>query len=370
LLPDNDLRHFGVMRNIYRSLLLILAGATQRELARYVRYLKTENRILRSKLPTRVDVTPRERNRLIRFGAKLGRAMNELITIVHPDTLRRWIREDRKGYKRTDNRGRRRTAEDIRKLILLLAKDNGWGYTRILGELRKLHIRSVCRNTVKNILKANGTDTGPKRGLGTWDEFIKIHAATLWQCDFFTKRIVTPKGLRDAFVLVFLQVKTRRVVITLATQHPNEAWMTEQAAAFLKYVKTTKLGADIVMHDRDGKFTASFDQSLKAGGLRVHRTPYRSPNTVAFVERFIQTIKQECLHFFVVFGERNLNYLISEFVQHYHEERPHQGLDNERPVRKGYQRKTADEPSSVSPSAIGCKRRLGGLLKHYYRKAA
>jgi putative transposase len=359
------------MRNIYRSLLLILAGATQRELARYVRYLKTENEILRSKLPARVVVTPRERNRLIRFAAKLGRGLNELVTIVHPDTLRRWIREERKGRKPPPTkRGRRPTAEQIRRLILKLAKDNGWGYTRILGELRKLCIRSVCRNTVKNILRANGIDTGPKRGLGTWDEFIKIHVATLWQCDFFTKRIVTPKGLRDAFVLVFLHVQTRRVFVTPATLHPNEAWVKEQAAAFLKHAKKAKLGADIVMHDRDGKFTATFDEVLKAGGLRVQRTPYRSPNTVAFVERFIQTIKYECLHFFVVFGERHLNYLIDSYIAHYHEERPHQGLDNELPVRRGYRRKTVDEPSSVPLSEIGCKHRLGGLLKHYYSKAA
>jgi putative transposase len=359
------------MRNIYRSLLLILAGATQRELARYVRYLKTENKILRSKLPTRVDITPRERNRLIRFGAKLGRALNELVTIVHPDTLRRWIREDRKGRRRpVPKRGRRRTADNIRKLILMLAKDNGWGYMRILGELRKLNIRSVCRNTVKNILKVNGFDTGPKRGLGTWDEFIKIHAATLWQCDFFTKRIVTPKGLRDAFVLVFLHVQTRRVFVTPATQHPGEAWVKKQAEVFLKHVKKTKLGADIVMHDRDTKLTASFDTALTAGGLRVQKSPFRSPNTCAFIERFIHTIRQECLHFFIVFGERHLNYLVGQFIQHYHEERPHQGLDNVVPVRKGYQRKTTDEPSSVPLSAIGCTTRLGGLLKHYYRKAA
>jgi putative transposase len=252
----------------------------------------------------------------------------------------------------------------------MLAKRNGWGYTRILGELRKLNIRSVCRTTVKNILKEFGYDTGPKRGLGTWDEFIKIHAATLWQCDFFSKRIVTAKGLRDAFVLVFLHVQSRRVFLSPATRHPNEAWVKAQAASFLKHVKKSRIGADIVMHDRDGKFTASFDEALKAGGLRVQRTPYRSPNTVAFVERFIQTIKYECLHYFVVFGERRLNYLCDQFVQHYHIERPHQGLDNIVPIRKGYQRKTTDEPDAVPLAAVGCKSRLGGLLKHYYRKAA
>src|SRR5262245_7487488 len=141
------------MWNIYQSLLLIIAGATQRDLARYVRYLKIENQILRSKLPTRVEITPQERNRLVRFGAKLGGAIRELVTIVHPDTLRRWIREDRKGRKTARaKRGRPRTAAELRKLIVKLAKDNGWGYTRIMGELRKMNIRSVCRNTIKNIL--------------------------------------------------------------------------------------------------------------------------------------------------------------------------------------------------------------------------
>jgi putative transposase len=183
------------MRNIYRSLLLILTAATQKELARYVAYLKAENKILRSRLPERVVVEPTERRRLVRLGAKLGRALDELVTIVHPGTLRRWIREDAKTTKRPRGKvGRRRTGEEIRKLILKLAKANNWGYTRILGELRKLNIRAVSRNTVKNILKENGYDPGPQRGHGTWDEFIKIHAATLWQCDFVSKRIVTPKG--------------------------------------------------------------------------------------------------------------------------------------------------------------------------------
>jgi len=115
------------MRNIYRSLLLLIAGATQKELARQVRYLKLENEILRGKLPARVPVTPQERNRLVRFGSKLGRALDELVTIVHPGTLRRWIREARKRRAMSAPRGRRRTAEDIRRLILKLAQENGWG---------------------------------------------------------------------------------------------------------------------------------------------------------------------------------------------------------------------------------------------------
>lgn len=200
------------MKNLYQRLLLMIAGATQLELARHVRYLKIENEILRSKLPKRVPVTPKEQNRLVKFGAKLGKALSELVTIVHPDTLRRWIRDaQQKAKKKPVKKGRPRTQEQIRELILKLARENDWGYTRILGELRKLGIKAVSRNTVKNILKAHGLEPGPQRGAGTWDEFLKIHGATLWQCDFYAKKVLTLKGMRDLYLLIFLHVESRRV---------------------------------------------------------------------------------------------------------------------------------------------------------------
>ena len=358
------------MRNIYTKLLLLIAGATQNELARQVSYLKVENQILRSKLPKRVTVTAQERNRLVRFGARLGRALGELVLIVHPDTLRRWIRESRQRRNLKPAKvGRKPTAESIRKLIVKLARETGWGYTRILGELKKLGIRSVSRNTVKRILIANGLDPGPKRGVGTWDEFLRIHAATLWQCDFMSVRTLTHKGFRDLFLLVFLHVESRRVFLSPATYHPNEAWVCDQARAFARHVKQSVLGADIVIHDRDGKFPAKFDATLKAAGLRVQKAAYRSPNTVAFVERFNQTLRQELLDHFVVFGERHLNHLCSVFVDYYHRLRPHQGKDNELLVTK---RKRRREPSAdvISLSKVRCQTQLGGLLKHYYRTAA
>ncbi len=368
------------MKNLYQRLLLLIAGVTQRELARHVRYLKIENEILRSKLPKRVPVTLKEQNRLVKLGAKLGRALGELVTIVHPDTLRRWIRESKASAKKKPApKGRPRTQEQIRELILKLARENDWGYSRILGELRKLGIQAISRNTVKNILKANGLDPGPKRGAGTWDEFLKIHAATLWQCDFYAKKVLTLKGFRDLYLLIFLHVETRRVFIAPATYHPNEAWVKQQAEAFLEHAKEARLGTAMVMHDRDTKFTASFDEVLRAGDVQVQKTAYRSPNTVAFVERFIQTLQQECLDYFVVFGERHMNHLVSEMVDHYHEERPHQAKENdplihpstEPPKKKPKGRKAAAPPPDVvSIGEIRCRQRLGGLLKHYSRKAA
>lgn len=133
------------------------------------------------------------------------------------------------------------------------------------------------------------------------------------------------------------------------------------------------------MHDRDTKFTASFDDGLKAGGVQVQKTAPRSPNTVAFVERFIQTLQQECLDYFVVFGEQHLNHLVAEMVARNHEERPHQAKANDLLIRaasappkqtpKG-RRKSAPPPDVVPLGNIQCRTRLGGLLKHYSRKAA
>ena len=361
-------------RNVYTSLMLVIAGASQKELARQVSYLKAENQILRSRLPKRVILTEREKNRLIRFAKNLGSALNELATIVHPATIRRWIREasDRKS-KKPSKAGRPRTAEQIEKLILKLAKDNGWGYTRILGELRKLGIESVTRNTVKNILKRNGYDPGPQRGPGTWDEFLKRHAKTMWQCDFYAKRVVSKKGLRDLYVMVFLHLETRRVFITPGTYHPNEAWVLEQAEAFKDFTKQEKLPCKLLMHDRDTKFTKSFDEKFDSRSQEVKISAYRSPNTCAYVERFIQTLQQECLDHFIVFGQDHFNHLCSEYVAHYHEERPHQSLDNgllPHPKRRKGKKHLKEDTKTIRLSDIRCNERLGGLLKHYSHKKA
>ncbi|MCU0880794.1 MAG: hypothetical protein MUF06_23745, partial [Pirellulaceae bacterium] len=131
------------MTNIFQSLLLVIAGATQKELARQIKFLKVENQILRSKLPKRITITPKERHRLVKFAQKLGgKVLRQLTTIVAPSTLLTWIRDEKKGKKKTPvKRGRRRTPDEIRKLVLKLARENEWGYTRILGELKKLGIR-------------------------------------------------------------------------------------------------------------------------------------------------------------------------------------------------------------------------------------
>ena len=149
--------------------------------------------------------------------------------------------------------------------------------------------------------------------------------------------------------------------------------MKEQAEAFLKHVEKRRIETTIVMHDRDTKFTASFDDILESAGLEVKKAVHRSPNSNAFVERFIQTLQQECLDYFIVFGEQHMDHLVSEMASYYHEERPHQSKDND-PLLPGTPatepKKKESSPDVVSIAQIGCRPRLGALLKHYYRKAA
>jgi putative transposase len=355
------------MPNPVQRLLILLAHATDRELARQVQYLKNENRVLRARLPKHIMTTPAERARLLKYGRPVGLAINQLITIVVPGTFHRWVREA-KGQKRKKvaKIGRPKKPLDIKKLILRIARDTGWGYTRVLGEIRKLTRHRISRQTVANIMREAGLEPGPKRGEKTWDEFLRMHSATLWQCDFFAKRTWTLRGLRYLYVLVFLNVATRKVFVTKATEHPNTTWVVERAGEFIRYARENRLGVDLVFHDADRKFARDFDDSLRKKGLRPRRLRPRSPNLNTFVERWIQSIQIECLNHFLVLGAAHLDYLVQEFVTHYHEDRPHQGLGNKL-VRPG-----KPPPDDVIPGLqeIACRERLGGLLKSYERRAA
>jgi putative transposase len=356
------------MPNPVQSLLILLAHATDRQLARQVQYLKNENRVLRARLPERIMTTPAERSRLLKYGRPLGPAINQLITIVVPGTFHRWVREA-KGQKpkKAGKIGRPKKPIDLKTLILKIARDTGWGYTRVLGEIRKLTRHRISRQTVANIMREAGLEPGPKRGEKTWDEFLRIHGATLWQCDFFTKRVWTLRGLRYLYVLVFLNVATRKVFVTKATEHPNAQWVAERAAEFCRYAGDQKLGIDLIFHDADRKFGKALDDTLRQRGLRPRRLRPRSPNLNAFVERWIQAIQIECLDHCVVLGAAHLDHLVQEFVAHYHEERPHQGLDNKLIVPG---KPPPQDETVPSLHQVVCRERLGGLLKHYERRAA
>lgn len=166
-----------------------------------------------------------------------------------------------------------------------LARENAWGYTRILGELAKLGV-TTSRSNIVNILREAGIRPQPRRSVQSWSEFITAHAETLWQCDFFSRHIVTLTGMRQCFALVFLHVATRRVFVSPCAFNPTAEWMKAQAGAFIAHAKSVNLPTSYLIRDNDGMFTDPFDETLKAAGCEVERTAVRAPNMNAFVARF------------------------------------------------------------------------------------
>ncbi len=205
-------------------------------MSKYVQYLKEENKILRARIPGQIHTRPSERERLIKFGKALGRAIEALITIVSVSTFYRWIRDGEE--KTTKNpKGGQRKPQEIRELVIQIAKATGFGYTRIIGEIRKLGIKGISRQTVRNILKEEGIEPGPDRTSDSWEEFLTRHKNTLWGCDFFSVKTITARGLREMYVLVFLCLESREAIVSTATEHPNSVWVVKQTEAFVEQTK-------------------------------------------------------------------------------------------------------------------------------------
>ncbi len=354
------------MTGWFSPFLFYLSRCTENELRWQIEFLKAENEMLRRRVPKkRIFLKQEERERLLKLGAAIGPGVSRLITIVHQRTYQRWVHEKNSG-KAVKKMGRPRTMESIREIVIRLASETGWGYRRILGELKKLRIHSVSRSTIKNILQEEGIKPSPKRGRGTWDEFLKLHVDTLWQVDFFSKMIWTPTGLRQAFVLAFIHVGTRRVFCSPCSFKPDAKWMVGQAHAFVEQAREADLRIEYLVRDRDGMYVQEFDQVFKDIGCRVKPTAPQSPNQNAFIERWIKSIKFEALNFFVVFGKKHLDYIVSSYLGFYNEVRPHQSLDNRPLIGKWSE---VDEPLTEDEQII-CHERLGGLLRHYERVAA
>lgn len=359
------------MARLLHPLLLLVARATEKELVRYVEYLKAENRILRGKLPKRITVTLAERAKLVKLGLRLGPAIKKLIAIVHPQSFARWIREMKRG--RTPGKaGRPRKPEEIRELILRMAKDIGWGTKRILGELRKLCIRNISRSTVRRILQDNGFEPGPERGRGTWYDFVQRHFKTLWACDFFTTKVWTLRGPVTFYVLFFIHVHTRRVHIAGMTTNPDGTWMAQQARNLGMFFGDLPAGQKptYIVRDRDTKFTTQFCSILENDGIQFVEIAARSPNMNPFAERWIQSIRRECLDHFFIFGEKHLRFLLKTYLDYYLRFRPHQGVGNV--TLPAAQSPPAAEPESTDTphGEVVCQEWLGGLLRHYERRAA
>ncbi|XHR30482.1 MAG: integrase core domain-containing protein [Chthoniobacteraceae bacterium] len=349
-------------------LLVFLLHMTQSIMLRQIAYLKAENAVLRSRVPKNVQTTPAERALLVRLGAPLGNAIQERLSLVHYKTFQRWVRDETKPATEKAKRppGRPPVSPNVEELILRFAKENGWGYARIQGELKKLGI-IVAANTIKKVLIKNGFHPSPGRTKGDWDRFIQRHIDTLWATNFFTKDVWTGFGKVTYYVLFFIHVGTRRVRVAGMTVQPNGPWVEQQARNLVYDLAERGEKASYLIRDGDTKFTGKFDEIFKSEGIKVKKLPYRSPNLNAFAERYVQSIKQECLDHFIVFGEQHLEHLIREYEHHYNTVRPHQGLGNR---TLGVALIPPPGSGPPDPSEVECESRLGGLLQHYYRKVA
>src|SRR2546426_4763636 len=355
---------------ILQVIIAMVAGWINRHQQQVIAYLQEENRVLKSKLPGgRLRLSDTERRRLAKLAHPLGcKRLKHLATLATPDTLMRWykrlIADKFDGSKTRKELGRPRVCEEIEQLVMRMAEENPtWGYRRIQGALANLG-HHIDKLTVRNILRRHHIDPAPKRREGgmSWTQFIKMHWEVLAATDFFSVEVATWHGLVTYYVLVVMELNTRRVEIAGITPHPGAAFMQQCARQLTDHFDGFLLGKRYLIHDRDTKFTEVFDQLLRDSGVEPVVLPPRSPNLNAHCERFVRSIKEEVLSRMIFMGEASLRYALNQFLSHYHAERNHQGLGNEL---------IAPEPEVGGQTGQVVRReRLGGLLSYYERQAA
>src|SRR6266498_4533408 len=323
---------------ILHVLIAMVAGWIQQHQQQVITYLIEENRILKGQLGgRRLRLTDTERRRLAALAHPLGRKrLKDIATIATPDTLLRWYRRliarkfDGSSHRR--KLGRPLVAEESESLAVQMAEENpSWGYRRIQGALANLG-HHIDKLTVRNILRRHHMEPAPQRrkgGMG-WVQFLTMHWEVLAATDFFTVAVATWHGLVTYYVLVVMELATRRVQVAGITSHPSAAFMQQCARQWTDPCDGFLLGKRYLIHDRDTKFTQAFDALLKDRGVEPILLPPRSPNLNAHCERFVRSIKEEALEHMVLLGKPALSYVIHQYLAHYHTERNHHGLDNRR----------------------------------------
>jgi transposase InsO family protein len=318
----------------WKTMLAYVTGSVDENLLLRIEYLVAENRILRDQIQGRVRLSDPERQALAEIGAKLGKqALEEVATIVQPDTILGWNRklaaEKFDGSKQRKSLGRPRVDKELEDWVVKMAKENhSWGYDRIVGALAELGY-DISDQTVGNILKRCGIPTAPERKkTTTWREFIRSHMNMLWATDFFSTEVWTLGGLVTFYVLFLIKLDTREVHIAGITSTPNEQWMKQMARNLTMEEWGILKPGQYLIHDGDKKFCTSFKDMLDDSGVNRVPLPPRSPWLNAFAERWVKSVKDEALSRMILFGERSLRYVLSEYVTHFHQERPHQGKGN------------------------------------------
>ncbi len=352
-----SLVYFGLGR-----LLQTLALTDRNDPARDIELLVLRHQLeVLSRQVGRASFRRRDRLLLAATSRLLPRERRDVF-LVKPRTLLRWHRElvRRKWtYRRALGPGRPRLDDVTVELILRLVRENPrWGYQRVRGELLKLGT-AVSATAIRTIVRRAGLGPAPRRGRPTWRQFLGQQAAAILACDFFT---VETARLKTLYVLFFIELSTRRVHVAGVSAHPHSAWITQQARNLA--IDGRLEDVFFLIPDRDAKFCGPFDEVFRTEGFGVVRTPNRAPQANAFAERWVRTVRQECLDDVLVWGRGHLERVLRDYVHHYNAERPHRGLRLDRPIRR-------PTPTSTGGGGTVERRdRLGGLIHEYFRRAA
>ena len=349
-------------------LLMIVSGWVHRHQLIVIEFLQAENQLLKKRLRgKRIRFIDAERALLGPKSKAVGRkALMKLDTIVCPGTLLRWHRQfvaQKWNFTHRRGPGRPRIMGAIAELIVRMAQDNpGWGYTRIQGALANLKY-NVGRGTIAKVLKRNGIEPSPERSQSTlWSTFLKAHWKVLAASDFLTVEVWTGKGLVTHYLLFVISLADRAVKIVGITTRPDESWMLQIARNVTDSQAGELHSKRYLIIDRDTKYSEQFRRLIRDAGTNVIRLPQRSPNLNAYAERFVRSIKDECLNRMIFIGQASLRRAVAEYTDHYHRERNHQGFEN----------RLIHAPAVVAANegAIYRHSRLGGTLNFYYRQAA
>ena len=283
--------------------------------------------------------------------------------IVRPETVLGWhralIRRKWAAYGRRARSGRPRLPEECRQLILRLAKENpSWGYKRIRGELLKLGY-AASPTAIRNLLRRHGIPVSPHRSRLSWRQFLRAQAASIVAADYFT---VETWSLRRLHVLFFMELGRRRILSFGITDSPNQAWVSQQIRNLTWRLEDLEMSVRFLICDHDKKFPFAIEHILAADGVRVIRTPIQVPVANCYAERWVGSVRRECLDWLIILGRRHLERVLTEYADHYNRARPHRGLQLQPPD---------GEIGLVRPAGeVRCSPRLGGLLREYSRLPA
>jgi putative transposase len=323
--------------------------------------LRHELAVLRRQI-SRPRLDEPDRVFLAAAGQLLGRGTRSFF--VRPDTLLGWHRHlvrERWTYAGRQP-GRPAVAEEIRELVLRLARENSrWGYERIVGELAGVGVR-LSATTVAKILRQAGVSPAGARAQLSWRQFPRAHADSIIACDFFT---VDMLWLGRLYLLFFLELGNRRVHVAGCTANPDGRWIAQQARQLAWSLLERATPARFLIHDRDSKFGRDFDNIFRSEGIEIIRTPFRAPKANAFAERWVGTVRRDCLDWLLISSRRQLERVLRIYVDHYNTHRPHRALGLTAPKPRAHLRLVAPSP----PDELHRRDRLGGLIHEYARAA-